>query len=238
MPVFGADPEAEDRGWEDVRTSQGVFVSRPVRELTNYFAYHRNTRMSQRCNEEDKSRLNIFFSRKLKQGFDSASIKEIIDRFYQTPEGQVDFPAALFCTNKVQASLVEGVEMRTDNAVLQWLIDGMPNDDELFDDSREVRKIVLLTCDESLFRYPTVVAEILRGDSREFSARLSALEGLILWNLGEDKDIDALHEALDKVPLPKVLTTRKRAPKMLAERKPTVQLAVASETVKRKREDW
>ena len=219
-------------------TQYRTYASKPVRDLTNYFAYHRNMRMSQRCNDEDKVKLNVLFSRRLKQGFSSESIKEIIDRFYQTPEGQVDFPAALFCTNKVQAALVEGVEMRTDNAVLQWLIDGMPNDDELFDDSREVRKIVLLTCDESLFRYPTVVAEILRGDAREFSARLSALEGLILWNLGEDKDIDALHEALDKVPLPKVLTTRKRAPKMLAERKPTVQLAVASETVKRKREDW
>jgi len=50
--------------------------------------------------------------------------------------------------------------------------------------------------------------------------------------------VDALHESLGPVMLPKVLTTRKRSPKMLASRKPTVQLAVASETVKKRQEDW
>jgi len=220
-----------------VPTQYRAYVSKPVRDLTNYFAYHRHMRMSQRCNEEDKVKLNVLFSRRLKQGFSSESIREIVDRFYQSPEAQVDFPAALFCTNKMQASLIEGVEMRTDNAVLQWLIDGMPNDDGLFDDSREMRKIVLLSCDESLFRYPTIVAEILRGDTRECQDKLTALESLLLWNLGEDHDVDALLATLERVPLPKVLTTKKRSPKMIAERKPTVQMAVASESVKKK-ENW
>ena len=237
MPTFGADPDLPEKDWE-MSVSTPRYVSRPVRELTNYFAYHKNMRMSQRCDEDDKVRLNVLFSRRLKQGFSAESIKAIIDKFFQTPEGQTAYPAPLFCTNDVQATLVEGVEMRANDSVLQWLVDGMPNNDDLFDDSREVRKAVLLTCDEALFRYPTVVAEILRGDSREFHSRLTALEGLIKWNLGEENDVDSLHESLGPVMLPKVLTTRKRSPKMLASRKPTVQLAVASETVKKRQEDW
>lgn len=238
MPVFGADPEAEDRGWEDMRTSQGVFVSKPVRELTNYFAYHRNTRMSQRCNEEDKSRLNIFFSRKLKQGFDSASIKEIIDRFYQSPAGQHEFASALFCKDEVQRELMEDIDISNSDPVLQWLLDGMPNHGPLTN-PREARKAVMQECSESLLRYPEVVADILRIDDPEpyLSPRLAALESLILWNLGNnDEDAGQLHDDLVNVSLPKELESRGRSPKSMRAKHASVKDAVMRIPMRRNKE--
>src|SRR5210317_320294 len=228
MPVFGADPEAEDKGWEDVRTSQGVFVSKPVRELTNYFAYHRNTRMSQRCNEEDKSRLNIFFSRKLKQGFDSASIKEIIDRFYQSPAGQHEFASALFCKDDVQKELMEDIDITNNDPVLQWLLDGMPNSGP-FTDPREVRKAIMQECVESLLRYPEVVADIIRIDDPEphLSHRLASLESLILWNLTDDSgNAGQWQDVLCIITLPKELASRGRSPKSVRLKHGSVKDAV------------
>jgi len=238
MPVFGADPEAEDRGWEDVRTSQGVFVSRPVRELTNYFAYHRNTRMSQRCNEEDKSRLNIFFSRKLKQGFDSASIKEIIDRFYQSPAGQHEFASALFCKDDVQKELMEDIDIGNSDPVLQWLLDGMPNSGP-FTDPREVRKAIMQECDESLLRYPEVVADIIRIDDPEphLSRRLASLESLILWNLADNsEDAGQLQDVLCIITLPKELASRGRSPKSVRAKHGSVKDAVMRIPMRRSKE--
>jgi len=238
MPVFGADPEAEDRGWEDVRTSQGVFVSRPVRELTNYFAYHRNTRMSQRCNEEDKSRLNIFFSRKLKQGFDSASIKEIIDRFYQSPAGQHEFASALFCKDDVQKELMEDIDITNNDPVLQWLLDGMPNSGP-FTDPREVRKAIMQECVESLLRYPEVVADIIRIDDPEphLSHRLASLESLILWNLTDDSgNAGQWQDVLCIITLPKELASRGRSPKSVRLKHGSVKDAVMRIPMRRSKE--
>jgi hypothetical protein len=238
MPVFGADPEAEDKGWEDVRTSQGVFVSKPVRELTNYFAYHRNTRMSQRCNDEDKSRLNIFFSRKLKQGFDSASIKEIIDRFYQSPAGQHPFASALFCKDEVQRELMEDIDISNNDPVLQWLLDGMPNTGP-FSQPREVRSALIKECDDSLLRYPEVVADIIRIDDPEphLSERLSSLERLIAWNLTEDEDgAGQWLDVLAIVTLPKELASRSRSPKSIRSKQDSVKDAIMRIPMRRSKE--
>lgn len=226
-------------GWTDT-APRNRYVSRPVRDLTNYFAYHRGMRMSQRCTDDDKSMLNIFFSRKLKQGFSADILKDVIDRFYQTSAGQTDIPAPLFCTNDIQNELMFDADVTKDDEVLQWLLDDMPNGD-LFTDPREVRKAIILYCEDGLLRYPEVVADIIRTDDPEpyLSDRLEALESLIMWNLeGHDADIGQLQETLASITLPKELASPGRSPKSMRKKHETVKQAIVAIPVRRHKENW
>jgi hypothetical protein len=239
MPTFGADPEDNDMGWTDTAPANR-YVSKPVRELTNYFAYHRHMSMSQRCSDADKSMLNIFFSRRLKQGFSADILKDVIDRFYQSSAGQVEIPAPLFCTNDVQNELMSDADVTKDDEVLQWFLDGMPNDG-LFSDTREMRKAVILYCEDALLRYPEVVADILRTDDPEphTSDRLAALEELVAWNLGtHDVDTGQLQETLASISLPKELASRGRSPKSIRKRHETVKQAIVAIPIRRSKEKW
>lgn len=239
MPTFGADPEENDMGWTDT-APRNQYVSRPVRDLTNYFAYHRDMRMSQRCTDDDKSMLNIFFSRKLKQGFSADILKGVIDRFYQSSAGQTDVPAPLFCTNDVQNELMFDADVTKDDKVLQWLLDGMPNDG-LFTDTREVRRAILLHCEDALLRYPEVVADIIRTDDPEphLSDRLASLEQLIVWNLGTHEiDTGQLRDTLVSITLPKELASPGRSPKSIRKKHETVKQAIVSIPIRRNKENW
>lgn len=239
MTVFGADPESNDMGWTQTPTRR-VYVSAPVRELTNYFAYHRSMGMSQRCDEDDKSKLNMLFSRRLKQGFTSEAIKQVIDRFYQTPAGQSDYPVPLFCTNDVQNGLMAEADVSKSDPVLQWLLDGMPNEGP-FTEPREIRKAVILHCSDSLLRYPDLVANILRIDDPEqvTAQRLSALEDLIYWNLEDfDGDVEEFRNILDIIELPRELSSMNKSPKSIREKKETLKQAIVAIPIKRKKENW
>lgn len=231
MPVFGADPDDEDKGWEEVPRTANRFVSRPVRDMTNYFAYHRNMSMSHRFNEDDRNRMNMFFSRRLKQGFSPESLKRMVDRFYQTQAAETTFPSALFCTNEVQAKLMEDEPIEVPDDVLTWLIEGMESDYGLFSDPKSMRKAVMTCCYEGHMRYPDVVADILRLDG-SFTTTcylLTALELAIDWNLGEEinqGEAVQVGTLSDRVLLPQELNIKKRAPKSLRPHHNTVQQAV------------
>ena len=239
MPIFGADPDKPTNEWEEM-PSKSTFASKPVRDLTNYFAYHRHMGMSQRCNDDDKIMLNIFFPRRLKQGFSSESLRQVVDRFYQTPAGSHDYPAYLFCKHDVQEELIGDIEVNKDDPILQWFLDGMPTDDDIFDHPREMRKAVLIHCEDSLLRYPELVAAILRLDRREpeNSLMLASLEELVMWNLGNnDEDVRAMRGALADIRLPRELRSSVRSPKSVRKRHDTVQQAIIAIPVRRK-EEW
>lgn len=240
MPVFGADPDSPQKEWEDTPPTPRPRGNRTINELLNYFGYHKNMQMSQRFNDQDRAVLANHLSRRLKQGFTVATLKSMIDRFYQTPAGQSDFPAMLFCKGEVQKSLMEDHEVDKDDPIIQWLLDGMPNDCKHLSDPRECRKSVLLNSDDSLFRYPDVVASILSLDDPEphLSDRLSALESLILWNLEKyDGGIDSLHESLASIDLPKELASKVRSAKSIRDKHDNVKQAVLAIPTKRK-ESW
>lgn len=231
MPVFGADPDNEDKGWEEVPSTTNRFVSAPVRELTNYFAYHKHMQMRHRFNEDDRSRMNMFFSRKLKQGIGSDTLKRVVDKFYQTRAVESDHPSALFCTNEVQSQLMSDETIDVPDDVLMWLVEGMESDYGLFSDPDSMRKAVLTSCYEGPMRYPDVVADILRFDM-PFSSTcyyLTALELAIDYNLGEDisqGDAVQVNNLSSKVALPRELNVERRAPKSLRPHHATVQQAV------------
>lgn len=228
MPVFGADPDSEGSEWEDVPVQQR-YVSKPVKDLTNYFAYHRNMRMSQRFSDSDRSMLNILFSRRLKQGFSPDSLRSLIDRFYQLPESQADYPAPMFCKSDVQSNLIDDAKVVHRDATLNWLLEGMPNTFSHDIAPGVIRKYITLYSDQSMLRYPDVISEIIKRntDSESLEEQLIALESLIEWNLGStDYSVTELHATLSGVPLPTELRSKVRSPKSLRKQHRTVAEAV------------
>lgn len=203
------------------------YVSKPVRDLTNYFAYHRNMQMRHRFNEDDRSRMNIFFSRRLKQGISAAALRQMVDRFYQTQATETEFPAALFCTNKVQDTLLPEAEVSTEDEVLRWLLDGMSSSGP-FADSKAMRRAVILHAEESLLRYPDVVATILRKDLPfdDTASMLVALDRLIAWNLSDGGDVGQDRQILRTIPLPKELASPGRSPKSIRKLHDDVKRAI------------
>lgn len=238
--ILGADPDKSSKEWdEDVRPS--VRPRRGVMELINYFAYHKNMRMTQRFNDQDRAILASYCSRKLSGGFSSAAIKQLFDKFYASSYSASDYPVLMFCKKEVQEHLLDEAEYAVEDEVLSWLVDGMPNEAPL-SDPQEARRAVVLTCDESLLRYPEVVADVLRLDDPEphLSERLEALESLVLWNLGKLADGSAgqYHEVLCSISLPPELGTSVRSPKGIREKKQTVKQAAAFIKTKSNKEKW
>lgn len=184
MPVFGADPDSETSIWEEDTHFVRRYVSKPVSALTQYFGYHPKMKMSQVFNDEDKTVLNAYFSRKLKQGVTEASLRKIVDRFWLSWGGDTDRPAYSFTSNKVQQSLMALMDVIKDDPVLEWLLDGMPSNGP-FEDANEMRKVVTRHAVEGLFRYPDVVADVVRVDNGNEATLLEDLEDLILIKLGD-----------------------------------------------------
>ncbi|NDB66116.1 MAG: hypothetical protein EB168_10715 [Euryarchaeota archaeon] len=240
MPTFGADPDAPDKGWEE-RTPRTKRASNKVYELVKYFGYHRGMRMSQRFDHEDKSILSRHFSRRLSNGYSPEDLRSMVDRFYSSHYAASDYPALMFCKTEVQEELASEATIAVTDPVTQWLADGMPNDDSLFDSVSDVRKCVLLNCDDSVLRYPEVVADILREDYEPHvvTSMLTALESLIAWNLEQnDEDSGRLRDELGSISLPKELSSKVRSPKTLRRRCDTVREAVANVPSGKQKETW
>lgn len=240
MPTFGADPDAPDKGWEE-RSPRPKRASNKVYELVKYFGYHRGMRMSQRFDHEDKAILSSHFSRRLSNGYSPDALKSIVDRFYSSPYAASEYPALMFCKTEVQEELASETTIEVVDPVTQWLVDGMPNDTSLFESASSVRKCVLLYCDESVLRYPEIVADIIREDydTDVVSSMLSALESLIAWNLEQnDEDSGHLRGELSSISLPTELASKVRSPKTLRRRCDTVREAVANVPAVGKKETW
>jgi hypothetical protein len=239
MPTFGADPDAPDNGWEE-RTGTKKRASNKVYELVKYFGYHRSMRMSQRFGQEDKAILSSNFSRLLSKGFTTDEIKSLVDRFYSSPYSSSEYPALMFCKKEVQEELSAESSVLLADVVAQWLLDGMPNNGP-FMDTREVRRAVLLVCDESVLRYPELVVDIIRIDDPEpyLSERLSALEDLISWNLGDNESGSGqLRDTLSMITLPQELASPVKSPKSMKKKHSTVKQAVLSIKSVTNKERW
>lgn len=222
MVVFGADP-SDDSDWEDY-VSNNLAYNKRISPLINTFVYHKNLKMSQRVDADDRKVLAAFFNRRLKAGVAPPTLYSLIEKFYGSPYSQGPTPALSFVSNKVQDALVGEVDVDVSDKYIKWLSDGMP-DTDLFDDCSDVRKWLLLSSDESLLRYPDVVAAILksRGPIRPL---LDDLEALVAWNLGmvDERPSTGLLER--EVLLPRELSTNRRSPMSIRRRSDTITQAV------------
>ena len=187
MPVLGADPDKVHSEWDEFDTGspKKVYVRPAVARLTNYFAYHPMSRMSDVCGEKEKLMLHRLFARRLAQKFTATELEKMVDRFYAAHQGDTDYPAQHFCSNKMQEELVALADVTSDDPYLAWLLDGMPDNpcpDDLRPVAKELRSSVLRTLHIALLTYPDEVANVLRvtaGDPAFIHARLLDLEDML-----------------------------------------------------------
>lgn len=239
MPVFGADPDTPSSVWIEEPARRQPRMNSTVYNLVQYFGYHRHMRMSQRFDGNDRAIIARYCSTKLANGFTSELIKEVIDRFYASPYNSSDFPALMFSKREVQDELLKEVTFVSSDVVLQWIVDGMPDNGPLAS-PRDMRKAVLLNSDESLHRYPDVVADILRLNLSEewTSSMLSVLESIIMWILDEEDRPSDIHSLTRVVLLPEELRNGyKVAPSRLRKKSETVSSAVANVPKKKVHKD-
>lgn len=198
--IFGADPDAPTKEWED-DTGQYVYMSRPIRELVNYFGYHPSMTMNQRWNDTDRLVVAKLIKRRLSQGYTFESLKKMIDRFYQSWAGDSTTPAFTFVSNDVQRQLTLEADVVKDDPVLEWLLHGMPTNVELFVDPQEMRKCVSLHGMNCLLRAPEDVADILRANDPYDG---TAAELMLLWEKVKNlPPHETVHQAIASIPIRK-----------------------------------
>jgi hypothetical protein len=205
-----------------------MFASKPVNTLTVYFGYHPSMKMSQVFGDEDKTVLNAFFSRKLKQGYTDRSLKRMVDRFWQSWGADSSRPAYTFTSNKVQQLLAKEAEIVKDDPVLDWMLEGMPNHGP-FEFPAAIRKALLHCSNDVLNRYPELVADILRPDDAMEAAILWELEEVIVARLSRSK-VPQFPELRKRVVLPKEL----EGAGPLRPRYDTIQEAIANIPLRKK----
>ena len=225
MPVLGADPDAPVKPFPEY-TPQ-VVASRPVYNLTNHFAYHKNMRMAQRFNEQDRLIMLRFFSLALKKGYTEADLRNMVDVFWQTWGADHDAPAMIFTSTDMQAKLAEHITVHRNDPWLTWLNEGMPDTITL---SAEFRKAVLLGGQGLELRYPDVVAECLRrdGDPEWVRAALAYVRDVVRWHLSE-LDSRPISMVELRLSLPEELvSTAYRHPSQIRKQYATVRQAIAA----------
>lgn len=202
MVVFGADPDAPTKEWDERKPK--LFASKPVAALTNYFAYHPNMKMSQRCDDQDKLILHRHFSRALKKGYTDFTLRKMVDRFFQSWAADYETPAYAFVSRKVQDVLELEAEVVKDDPVLLWLLHGMPNIGP-FEDSAEMRKCVLLNVGDALHVYPDYVADIIRKDAgyTKTADALEKFESELDSIRPRRPKYDTIHQAIAAIPIKK-----------------------------------
>lgn len=164
MPVLGADPEQAVREWDESPTTRSYRVSRDVYDLEQYFAYHPRMLMTQRHNGQDKAILNRLFATRLKQGYSIPSLKNMVDRFYQSWAADSEVPALTFSSTVVQDVLRQEADVVKSDPYLNWMLMGMPDTGPM-EDPKGMRKAVLLYAGDMLLQYPEKVADVLRKEA-------------------------------------------------------------------------
>lgn len=240
MVTLGSDPH-KSRDWTEYEVRRSpkkehrTTTNRDLYDLVNYFAYHPHMKMSQRMNDTDKMVLATFLSKKLDVGVTVASLKSMMDKYYQSWGADSECPALTFVSTKMQEKLTsEGMVVIAGDPVLTWLLDGMP-DDGPFDDPKALRKAVLLRGGDLSVRYPSLLAEILyaRMSLEDTEDMLEQLNDLVRWNLG-DKNVSVdPHSYRYKhigrhVNIPAKLLGRHPKPTAVAKAYPSVAIAAAN----------
>jgi hypothetical protein len=237
--ILGADPDAPAKvtDWEEYPPS--VRFNPRTAGLVHHFGYHPSMSMRQRFNDFDKTILSGHFSKMLQRGYSHTTLKEMINRFWQSWGAEYDTPATAYVSNAMQEKLTAGISPTKLDTYMDWLVAGMPDDGPL-DDPSHIRQAVVLASTDLTHRYPDVVAEIVKMN-RGFSLSrrlIIAADQLIRWNLGEDIPEFDVYEALDelqRIDLPQELRTSTKSPSKIRKKWDHLAQAVAHVPIARKK---
>lgn len=236
------DDDGDAYDWDKPRP-RPTFFRRNVKDLIEYFSYHREMNMSKQVESEDKALLGYTFQRLIKGGYSEEALQRAIDVFFQSLASDSKRPARAFMSTEVMDSCLEGVAIVLDPdeyPLFHWLLEGM-EDTDVLSEVKDKRKAVILTCHES-FRYPEVICEILSAD-KSFAATyamLSSLEEVVKYNLAgkpyDTNDVIPHLEVISWCDLPRELVSKVPAPRSIRAEKETVGQYISSYLSRRKKE--
>lgn len=193
-----------------------------VNELASHFVYHPRSVMNCSYSFQDMNILRRTIKLLLESGLTRVTIKKMIDKFFSTDNMRsADSPVLMFSSKAVQQSLMDSIEtvLDEDSPVLSLMLNdfnrtgiALPWDQS---EDESIKKIIIINGLDACYRYPEVVAQILETTHglsvNGFKIKLSALNALVRWHLGEDdSDPEVLKNALASITLPKELLAKTR----------------------------
>ena len=214
--ILGSDPNHQKS--PDTLTSTTKPKPNPVvKDLSWYFLNNRAIVMHKKTSR-DVQILQRTMKLLLASGLTPQAIRSMTDQFFSdTRFRSYDSPVLAFSSKKIQKVLMSriSIAVQVDDPVLSLMSQDFVRDDLVlpWDSSQDsqVRTSVTSRCIETLYRYPELVAGIIRnwsGDfySKDFLAALSDIESLVRYGLGRETiNVSEVVERLSFMPLPKDL---------------------------------
>jgi len=221
--ILGADP---DEVKSKVSKSEVKRKPRPeINDLASYFVYHPGSVMSHSYNQQDMQALRRHLRLLFDGGLTRASVKKMIDQFFVNyKSSSFDSPVYMFASKSVQASLMSmaGIQLDTQTDPVLLFMNNDFNRDGLTlpwaeDMDERLKDIVILHAMDICYRYPELVADVIKQFSNDFEdhafkSSLDSLTSLIRWYTGEeDGDPKTIRYSLSSLNLPKELQGNNRA---------------------------
>lgn len=222
--ILGADPEEEK---EEVLTADNSKKkTRPeINDLASYFVYHPGSVMSHSYTQTDMQALRRHLRLLFDGGLTRLSVKKMIDQFFVNyKSSSSDSPVYMFASRSVQTSLMSmtGIQLDTHtDPVLLFMINDFSREGLTLPWSADmdscVKDTVIMHAMEICYRYPELVAEVIKMFSDDlkdcaFRSSLDSLTSLIRWYTGEeDGDPKEIRYSLSSLNLPKELQANRRA---------------------------
>jgi hypothetical protein len=237
MPVLGADPATTHVHKERTTNVRNYDLFR----LSDYLLHHPHAHVMQHPPRHEHGQIALrTVARLFRRGYSYQQIRSAIDKFYARYSEFTSNPVYLFTSNSVLQELFAGDRVATTDPVLQYIADGFVRGSlDLFwheDDDDDIRKAIMVTGSELVYRYPDVVALSIaehHDDMATLREQVRLISSVLHWNLGDADDFD-VQAILDRivVPLPRELSTAMRSPQSIRPPQQTLSAAVAQVTQK------
>jgi hypothetical protein len=233
MPVFGADVGVTTVAWDEP-AQRVVGRNNEVYADAKYFVYHPMAPLDHPFSESDWGVVFGVVTRLRKRGYDSRAIRGAMNAFYLQRNADASHPAYAFASNDVLHRLMAVYEPRFTKPVRAFIANGFQRgNDELPwhpDEDPDIRRVILHSAGDLPYRYPEVVADLLvfYGESHgELNSQLRYINDIVRWNLDQHFVLDIKkHLRAVKVPLPRELSTNRRASHAVRKAAPTLKDAV------------
>jgi hypothetical protein len=231
MPVLGADTTDAP-----VRSERPVTHRYDLFRLCDYLLHHGGAQVMSNPPRHEHGQIALrTVSRLIRRGYTYSQIRSAIDKFYARYSDFDKHPVYLFTSSNVLQGLFMDESLSVTDPVLQFMANGFVRDSlELMwheDDDDDIRKVIMVTGGDLVYRYPDVVADAVvewYDDIATLREQIRLISDVVRWNLSDTDEAD-VQILLDRIAvrLPAELKSTRRSPKSLRPPQQTISEAVA-----------
>lgn len=224
--ILGSDPEEVKPEPSVGRKRADGRKTRPeVNDLAGYFVYHPKSVMTCSYTHQDMNILRRSIRLLLDGGLTRTSIRQMIDKFFSNEKfASAESPVLTFSSKSIQQGLMSatGIQLDTDtDPILMFMINDFTRGDLelpwISTADKVLREVIIMHGMEICYRYPELIAEIIRHYADDFGNpelrdSLDALNSLVRWHTGEeDGDPENLRYSIPSINLPKELQSNNKS---------------------------